>query len=297
VVQMMPARIAILGRGGEGYADLPLPPEEGSAMVIVEQAASAGDAVILSLMTPIMGEGGMSTVRSLLSLSGDGEVRAVLKKTSEESQGGQLSLGGDEGENWFRDWQLGADGRVYAAPFYEGYKVFVMGLDGAVERVVEMEYAHQKRSKEEIAEMEERNANMPSRGGARMQFDINPYSRDIDSFYTLADGGLWVLSSKGVADCPEGSIGAFDVFDSRGRYQRRLTLDVDYDGRYDDFRIEGDRLFVLKEANAGPGLTSSMSTGGGHMVMMMAGGSGSGDDDEEEREAKPLEIICYELDI
>ena len=229
-------------------------PMEAVEYLIVEQAESIGETIVLSLMTPIMGQGGVTTVRSLLALNGKGEVQGTLKRTSKESSGGRISLGGDEGENWFRNWRLCADGRVYAAPYYEGYQVIVLGLDGAVERIVEMEYEHRKRSDEEIAEMEERNANMPVRGGARMQLDINPYSRDIDSFHPRADGELWVLSSKGISDCPEGSIGAFDVFDSRGRYRNRLTLDVDYDARYDDFRIEGDRLFVLKEANAGPGL-------------------------------------------
>ncbi len=294
VNQMMPARVAVLGRDGKAYADLPLPTEEGSSMVIIEQAEATDDGFVMSTMIPVMAEGGITTVRSLLALDGEGNVTTTLKKISKESSGGQISLGGDEDENWFRDWRLGADGRIYASPFYEGYKIYVTNLDGIVERIIEMDYERLKRSKEEIAEIEEQNSGFAQRGGAQIQFDTNPYTRDIDSFYPRDNGELWVLSSRGLKDCPEGKLGAFDIFDSKGRYLRRVTLDVDYDGRYDDFRIQGDRLFVIKEANSGPGLSSSMNTGGGHMMMMVAGGN-AGDDEEDEREAQPLEIVCYEL--
>ena len=297
VIQMMPARIAVLSKTGEAFADLPLPSEEGSAMVIIEQAMSVGGEIVMTTMTPIMAPDGMKTVRSLLALDGQGGVQATLRRESKESPGGRLSLGGHDEEDWFRNWRLGTDRRIYATPHYSGYKIYVSRLDGTLERIVEMDYEPLKRTKDQIAELEARNPGFTRPGGATIEFEVNEYSRDIDTAYPRDSGELWVLSSRGVRDCPEGKLGAFDVFDARGRYLRRVTLDVPYDSRYDDFRIQGDKLFVIKEANSGPGLTSSMNTGGGgHMMMMVAGGNGpGGDDEEDEREPLPLEIICYEL--
>ena len=68
--------------------------------------------------------------------------------------------------------------------------------------------------------------------------------------------------------------------------------DVDYDPNRDNFAIDGNRLFVFKEAQKAPSRTSTSGGGGMMMVMIQSGSDVEEDDDEEPR---PFEVICYRI--
>ena len=104
-----------------------------------------------------------------------------------------------------------------------------------------------------------------------------------------------MLTSRGRVEKPAGALGVFDVFDAEGRFQHQVTVHADYDERYDEFLIRGDRLFVIKEANSGAGLTSESSTGHGMTMVVRRGGNAGAAEEEDAREPEPLGVLCYDL--
>ena len=299
VTQIMPSRIVVLDRAtGAGFADLPLPEAPGSVMSLIHRAEGHGGRIVLSLMSPIMTPDGLVTRRSLTALNGDGGAIGDLKVVeTKEGHGDRISISNEQDEDWFRFWSLGADGRVYVAPFYQGYAIHVLGRDGAEDRIIERAYETLPRSRAEMARLERVNEEAPEFSGARVEQEFNPNHRDVDALFPRADGSLWVLTSRGRVEKPAGALGVFDVFDAQGRFQQRLTVFADYAEEYDDFIIQDHWLFVIKEAKTVPGSTASQgSEAGGMMVVIRRTGGAEGEEDEG-REAKPLEVVGYELGI
>ncbi len=292
VLQVMPSRIAVLGRDGSGLSDLPLDFLEGGAMAVFHDVAAHADLIFLSYTNPLLTANKIVIQSALVAVDGSGRKLATLKETSREQPPGPIRITQNVEEDFFRNWKIGADGRVYVAPYYQRYQIVALDPEGGPPVVIEREYESLERSETEIQEiLEERKALADRIGGEEVDEEINPFKRDISRIVTRENGELWVLSGRGEAQCPQRAIGIFDVFDPKGRYVRQITLDADFDGKYDDFRIIADRLLVLKEANVGTPMVSSGGGGGGQMVMIRAGGRLQ----DEDREPQPFEIVCYEL--
>ena len=87
-----------------------------------------------------------------------------------------------------------------------------------------------------------------------------------------------------------------DVYCLNNLRQLGVALQM-YTEEYDDFIIQDHWLFVIKEAKTVPGSTASQgSEAGGMMVVIRRTGGAEGEEDEG-REAKPLEVVGYELGI
>lgn len=291
VMQMMPSRIVVLGRDGEAMDDLHLPLAGDQAMTLFQEVESRGDEIILSYTAPSVSESGAIITRGLVAMDGQGKLTATVKEDTEKQPPGPIRISNERNdEDYFRNWEIGADGRIYVAPFYQKYQVYALDPAGGPTRVIEREYESVKRTAEELKDIQNQQEQMRKRFGVDVSSgEPNPYQRDIARLVTRDNGDLWVLSSEGRRECPEGKLGVFDVFDPEGRYLRRVTVDADYDERYDEFTIAGDRLFVFKEANSSSAQLSS--GGGGRMMIIRQGGAGQ----DEDREAQPLTIVCYSL--
>lgn len=290
VSQMMPSRIAVMDREGNGYADLLIPGAEGAGMRMVNGVAGAGDHCVISVMTPYMREGGSETIRALMAVDPDGQLMATYSELSEfhEGPGMRFSFGTGEGEDFTGQWGVDAEGRVVTAPMYDDYLLRVYASDGTLERVVHREYEHRKRSRAEIKEREEQWEGLPA--GVEIP-EINPYDRDIAGIEVRPDGGVWVRSSHNEAVSVAGQIGPFDRFDAEGRFIERLTVEADYDPERDDYVLTGERLFVIKEAQMVSNTFTSNSAGMTMTIMM----GGNEDEEEDEGEPAPLSVISYRL--
>jgi hypothetical protein len=290
VVQMMPTRVAVIGLDGTAHSDLPLP-FEGSGMLFVQRVQSQGDRIVLSCVNPIMAPDGVEIRRTLAAVNTAGEVVTTIKETSEKQAGGRISISTDSDENFFGDWVLGPDGYVYVAPYRQQYQVFVFDPDGGRARIIKRDYESRRRTDEELAALEAELDRQSEEYGGDPD-EINPLFPDVDRVVPRDGGELWVLSSHGIADPPNGTVGTFDVYDASGHYVRNITIEADYDQRYDDFAIVGDRLFVLKEArSASDQVSSGSAAGGGQMTMIRRGGSRQSDD----RDPEPFAVVCYQL--
>lgn len=294
VAQMMPSRIAVLGRNGEGFSDLHIPGVEGGAFSMIDGARGTAGHCVLALMSPIAGAERSETRKRLIAVDPAGKLLATYSQLSEFHEGGGMVLrfgsGEGDGEDFMAQWDVDAAGHVYTAPFWGEYLIRVYAPDGTLSRLIRRDGERLKRSREEIAEIEERQAGIPE-GVPRPP--ISPYLRQVQSFVVRPDGSLWVSPAAGSRERRAGRVGPFDRFDSEGRFQQRLWISADYDPERDDLIVTGDRLFVIKEAQM---VSSSFSASSGNMTMQIRmGGREDEAEDEDEGEAAPLSVISYRL--
>lgn len=293
VAQMMPSRVAVIGTNGDGFSDLHVPGADAGALSLIQGARSAAGHCVLAVVTPIPGPERSETRRRLIAVDADGKLLATYTQLSEFHEGGGMVLrfGSDEsgGEDFIGQWDLDAAGRVTTAPLYDDYLLRVYAPDGKLQRLIRRDYERVKRSREEIAEIEERFAEMPAHVPRPT---VNPYRRSVQGILVRPDGSVWVSTSAGRNDAAVGKVGPFDRFDAQGRFQQRLWLTADYDPERDEIVVTGDRLFVIKEAQM---TSSAFSASSGNMNMEIRMGGRDEDEDEEDGEAAPLSVISYRL--
>ena len=92
---------------------------------------------------------------------------------------------------------------------------------------------------------------------------------------------MWVSTSRGTRELPEGMALLYDVFDASGNFVRQAAIFADFDPDRDLFRFLGqDRCVVVM--GAGEGFLNSMGA--------------SSDADGEAAEAPIIEAIVYEIE-
>ena len=184
-------------------------------------------------------------------------------------------------------WALGPDGSVYTADQRADYAIKVFDQAGDLQRVVERaDYRPRKRSQADRDEIGE--GMIMIANGRRLEIDmrIEDDSPCISGMRVTDDGSLWVISSHGENEQPEGVILTYDVFDPEGNYQRQVSLRCEGDGRDDGlFWLTDDTLLVVRGMN--------------DAVRSTFGGSGNdaenADTAEDDEEPTLLELICYRL--
>ncbi|MCP4572878.1 MAG: hypothetical protein GY838_11045 [bacterium] len=296
IMEMMPGNVVVMDRHGEprdsfrpgGDAN----GDGGRDMMLPQHMDTDDHGIVLGHVSTSFGQDGVVTSYTLARYGADGSLAATLVEHNETQDGGNISLslgGGDD--DFTRNWTLCDDGSVVVFRHAFDYELQVFGRDGSPVRTIRRDYETRKRSERALAsarrQAEEMNARFPG-----VTQEVEERARDITAIHARPDGFLWVENSAGNQARPEGSLGAFDVFDTAGRYVRTLRIEgVVYDPARDDYSIVGDRLFVFREARMVP--PKQTTSGGGGMMMVMV--SGGAPDPEDETESGPLEIVCYDL--
>ncbi len=181
---------------------------------------------------------------------------------------------------WAND--VGPDGRIYAAPQRDAYRINVYSPDGTLEKVIERDYESWTRTGDEkawlTALLEGAFRNLP----VEANLDICDTESDI-SWLTRGvqvdrSGDLWILPSRGTREQPQGVMATFDVFTPAGQFDRQVQVFcAEGDGNEDGlFLLEDGRVLLIK------GYVDAMAT--------MFGGAIEAEDDED---AEPMELICY----
>jgi hypothetical protein len=211
-------------------------------------------------------------------LDGAGKTRATLQEKSGKRD--LANMGFDEKESFRLQWAAGHDGRIYIAADFDAYRINCYSPAGVLERVLEREYAHRKRTDKEMEENKPRVAIRTDRGAQRPKVTASPTDPDVLRMFARDDGTLWVISSHGGLDRNPGTVATFDVFDTGGRFVQQVGVKAEGAFRNDGVQVVGDHLFVLKELRAA-------------QRAMFAG-----EDEDvpaEEEEPEPMSIICYRL--
>lgn len=292
VHEMMPGGIAILGRDGEPRPSFSFGEANSGAMHHITRMDSDKSGLVLGKSSTEFGsDQTVTTAHSLARYAADGTVLFTLFQKNEKQSGGRITLGGD-GNDFTRYWSLGPNGQVVVFQENQEYKLEVFDSSGNPGMIIRREYKPVRRSDKEIEQDEREQEEMKQRFGGMDFPPVAQMARHITDAFARPNGDLWVQNSQGDHDCPENSIGYFDVFNPDGHYVKRIRIEADYDPLRDNFQLLGNHLLVFKEAQKAPDRT--MSSGGGNMMMIMTSGSSSDDEDDDE-EPRPYEVVFYRL--
>ncbi len=179
---------------------------------------------------------------------------------------------------------VGLDGRVYTAPWRDRYAIEVYSPTGQLERVVEREYKHYKRSQAEWQRLYDAIEMVIQGADIEIGIDIEEYEYDILAMQhgvrVREDNSLWILSSRGVHDQAPGIMMTFDVFDPEGHFSEQVSFACDADGIWDGLFFVGPNRVVIVT---------------GHVEGILAqygGGANTYEDDEGE---SAMQVICYRI--
>jgi hypothetical protein len=111
---------------------------------------------------------------------------------------------------------------------------------------------------------------------------VSEHHPDIHKLFPREDGTLWVLTSRGRKEPPDGALALFDVFDAQGRFVRQVTLQGEGNPMDDALFMADDRLFVVTGFQS-----ASRAMHAGETVEAAP---------EDEGELEPMEVICYRMD-
>ena len=289
VMEMMPGQIVVMQPDGTPSPSLELEGFDGG-MRHFESLAVNGHGLVVGGVTTSLDQGGAVIRRSLSRFDASGKRIATLLSSEETQTGGAIRLG-RTGNDFIRYWGLCPDGRVAVYGRDHDYRIEIYGLDGGLELIVTRKYESLRRTDKDLVDQRKQDEELSARFGGVSMGEIDLMERDITLVVGRPDGTFWVATSRGARECPAGAVGVFDVLDDQGRLVRTLRIGADYDPERDNFLVRGNRLFVLKEAQM---ISTTMSGGGGggqQFAIVMAGRSDEGD----EEEARPFEVICYEL--
>ena len=282
VLQAFPSKVITLTPDGNPADDYPLPDAQGEGFRVLFAAQSAGDklALIYGLNQP--SESGF-TQTSVLALIDKDRNETRLHSQSSGMEAANAVIAEKEWDS-FRNgrWAAAADGRVFAAPTFQEYKINVWGPDGKIQRVIHREYPDHMRTadqKEELLEIYKgftRRIPIPD-----IKYEIEDKYNQISGIYARDDGTLWVQTSRGVWDLDDGVVGVWDVFDKKGQFIKQVSLEGEGVPREDGMFFVGDRLFVVTDWL--------------HAMMALQGGGSQGEEEEEEDEPEPMQIISYRV--
>jgi hypothetical protein len=176
---------------------------------------------------------------------------------------------------------LGPDGRVYAAPERNEYRINIYGLDGQVEKTITREYKAPARtdrqSKVARSILEAIGAYYP-RPPAEIR--IEEHEPAIVGLMVTADGRIWTRPSDADRTMPEGAWALMDVFSPDGQFERQVAFLGDHDPNSDALNILPDGKAVVIVGALEAWLNQQ----------------GAGEEETEAEEADPLEVICYQLE-
>ena len=281
VMQVVPGKIVQLTQEGEPGGDWPVPMPEGAGFVLLRGIEGNGDILNLILAWNNFDQAKNQVTQNMAIMGFDADGQEVATYV-QEGRLLDLSNAVFSEKTWDgferQRWGVGVNHDVFAVENWGEYEVCVWTPEGEKKRIITRDYAHRKRSGEEIAEIEGIFEAF-TRQVPGSTVEINDYDQDIMSIHPWSDGGLWVLSSRGSNDLPDGVLGTFDTFDQDGRFQRQITLKGQGEPGSDLYAFQGDRLYVV---------TGFLEAA----MVLQGGGAAPGSDDEE---PEPMSIICYQL--
>ncbi len=280
VLQAFPSKIVGLTPQGEPADAFSLPETEGAGFKVLFAAQNAGDdlAVVYGFNQPSEAGFVQTSVLSLFDAAGGKERRLHSQDSGMDAANPVIAE--VEWDAFRNRWSAGPDGRVYSAVEFGQYSIHVWNPDGKLAHVIRREYPPHARTdahRERVMGIYKgftRQIPIPN-----IKYEIEDTWNPVVSLNARDDGTLWVMTSTGNIDQPEGVVGGYDVFDEKGRFARRVTFKGEGDPTVDGQFFVKDRLFVVTDwLNA--------------LMALQGGAPAEGESDED---AEPMEIISYRV--
>ncbi|HEX5130979.1 MAG TPA: 6-bladed beta-propeller [Candidatus Krumholzibacteria bacterium] len=278
IVQMMPGKIILMNPDGTPGGDYHTPDAPDGGMQMFFEAGRAGNSVLVGINQFKRGEGSFTTTRSLHLLDNQGASRAVLSSKTTQRDMAKMSF--DEKDARGPEWAASADGRVFLSEDFDAYAIKRYNAAGTLDRVIERQYTHRTRSKQEVEDNKPQVRFRTSSGTHRPESTASATDRDILRMFAREDGSLWVLSSHGALDASGKTLVTLDVFDPTGRFVRQTSVRAEGSFKDDGILVDGDYLFVIRQLHSA------------ERAMNAAEDEESAPDDED---AEPMSVVCYRL--
>jgi hypothetical protein len=176
---------------------------------------------------------------------------------------------------------LGPDGRVYVAQAWDRYAIAVYAPDGTLERVVTRRFENRKRTADELRRINALFDASAANNQLNETREIEPCPQVIQDLHVDEEGHLWVLHSRSSEDLPAGTMQSYDLFDTAGRYVRRVDVAcVEGDPELDGLELLPDgRVLLLK----GMVLAGTAQSDLGSIPL------------GEDNESSNMEFVCYRV--
>jgi len=262
VMQTIPAKIVLLTPEGDPVGDHPLPePEDGGYQLLTSGQASKGQ-LVLAMARTKLAEDQSSWARTdfLTRIDSEGNQLAEYCTKTSTINFADAVLNFAEWDTFERRWVVAPDGKVYACESYADYEITVFNADGSIDKKITRDYKHRASTAEEKEFLEKMMAHF-AQTIPNCRVEIEDNVKDIETFAIRDDGSIWVMTSDGSHDYPDGTVGVFDVYNKDGQL------------------FVKDRFYVV---------TDFMQA-----AMVAQGATGLYDEDED---AEPMAVRCYKLD-
>jgi hypothetical protein len=143
-------------------------------------------------------------------------------------------------------WAMDDEGRIYVALERNRYAITVMDGEGQVERVIERTFESRRRSGEDMRRADEHLVNMARNVPFATRNVVEETDPDIGDLRIAGDGSLWVLTSRGRQDLPDGVMRRYDVFDASGELVKEVELALENCDARDWLMIVDDGHAVVR---------------------------------------------------
>jgi hypothetical protein len=287
--QEFPGKIIVVDREGIPKANLvpggDRPPEGGFLGLIA--ATSRGDNIVLSGMHGVPGEspGTQDRTYFLASFSRTGEELARYVSTQAVYDFTDFTFSEREHiPTFWWGFAVGPDGKVYTTADRDEYAISVFEPDGKLNRVIEKEHVIRTRTSDEVDLMHRMIANAMSTMSIEVTIDVEKTDPVLAYLHrglrVTDDGFLWVLTSRGYREAPEGTMLTYDLFSPEGHFVKEMSLECDGNGLYDAlFFPTPDHVVLVK----------------GYLGALAAMFGRGAPISEEGDEAEPMEVVCYRV--
>lgn len=287
--QEFPGKIVVVDREGIPQSNLVLGadnPTEGGFDGLIA-ASCRGENIVLSGMSGSPGERPGTQDREYFLASFDRTGKETARYLTTQAIYDFTDFIFSEREHIPQFWwgfAIGPDGKVYAPADRDRYAISVFNPDGTLDRVIEKEHSQRTRSDDEVDLMRRMISNAMSGMNIEVTIDVektDPVVAYLHRGMRVADdGSLWVLSSRGYREQPDGVMATFDVFNPEGHLVKEVAVECEGDGTHDAlFFPAGDTVVLVR----------------GYLDALAAMFGRGTPISEEGEEARPMEVICYRV--
>ncbi len=280
LVQLFPGRIVEVGLDGTPQGTIDFGDKtEGGFLQLFDCMVQGDRLVVAGMQMQPQPPAGQIRTSFAAAYTLDGKEAVRYEEIRREMDFSQFKwVEDDQDQIEFRKAVVGADGRVYVAGKRNAYRIDVFRPDGTPDRVITRTYEHRQRTPEELQHNQDMMATRLSRL-PDAKFEISKTEPDIAALRLGHDGNIWVESSRGGVDQPEGVFFTWDVFDPDGKFVEQVSAACPGDG------LDDMMLWTADGAVQVTGFQSAVQA-------LQNGGAGNGEADED---AKPMEVVCYEV--
>ena len=249
-------------------------------VTILLGGSTCGDGLIIASMRLFFEDNGQSRQHYSLSLcDANGLQLKVLAEKDNFINYADFRLDEKNMDFCWSRWVYGLDKRIYIAPERNEYRINVFDVNGNLEKVISRDYSAFERDEYLTRRATMRIEGVATYHGVPLQgLSIEDVEPDIVGMWVDPKGYLWVHTSRGRGEKPEGAYSVYDVFSPDGKFDQQVAVMCDAEPYKDSLQHLDDGRIVVVLSSLDAWLTQQNVKR----------------EENEDQEIKTLEIVVYE---